>query len=69
MSNILELELGGAFLVVWVLSLIAMYLLIDRKTRPGRIRSVAVIEGMMLVSILSLLIGLTFTIWGSGVTD
>jgi hypothetical protein len=67
MFHIVELELGAAFLIIWVASLVAMYFLIDRTTRPGLIRSVAAIEGMMLVSILCLLLGLTFSIWGTGV--
>jgi hypothetical protein len=69
MTHIVELELGAIFLVIWLITIVAMYFLIDRTTRPGVIRSVAAIEGMMLASILCLLLGLTFSIWGSGVTD
>ena len=69
MSNIVELELAAAFLVLWVLSLVGMYFLVDRKARPGPVRSVAAIEGMMLLSILFLLMGITFSIWGSGIAD
>jgi hypothetical protein len=69
MFHIVELELGVAFLVIWMGTLVAMWFLIDRTTRPGFIRSVAAIEGMMLVSILSLLLGLTFSIWGTGLAD
>lgn len=61
-----ELELSAIFLVCWGLSLVAMWFLIDRKTRPGPIRGVAAIEGMMLVSIGCLILGLTFLVWGSG---
>ena len=43
-----------------------MWFLVDRKTRPGPIRSVAAIEGMMLVSIFCLILGVTFLVWGSG---
>ena len=64
-----ELEIGGVFLVIWALSLVVMYFLVDRKTRPGMIRSVAAIEGMMLFSVLSLLLGVTFSIWGTGLAD
>jgi len=69
MSHIVELEIGGVFLVIWALSLVVMYFLVDRKTRPGMIRSVAAIEGMMLFSVLSLLLGVTFSIWGTGLAD
>ena len=69
MSNIVELELAAAFLVLWVLSLVGMYFLVDRKASPGPVRSVAAIEGMMLLSILFLLMGITFSIWGSGIAD
>lgn len=69
MSHIVQLEIGGVFLVIWALSLVVMYFLVDRKTRPGMIRSVAAIEGMMLFSVLSLLLGVTFSIWGTGLAD
>ena len=69
MSHIVEIELGAAFLVIWLISLVAMYFLVDRTTRPGFIRSAAAIEGMMLVSILCLLLGLTLSIWGTGLAD
>jgi len=69
MSHLLELELGAMFLICWGLSLVAMWFLVDRRTRPGSIRSVAAIEGMMLVSIFCLILGVTFLIWGSGAAD
>ncbi len=65
MSHLVELEFGAAFLALWLVTLVALWFLADRKTRPGPIRSVAVIEGLMLVSITSLILGLSFTIWGS----
>lgn len=64
-----EIGLGAAFLSIWALSVIAMYFLVDRKSRRGPVRSVAAIEGMMLLSILALLLGLTFSIWGAGLAD
>jgi hypothetical protein len=64
-----ETGLGAAFLAIWALSIIAMYFLVDRKSRRGVVRSVAAIEGMMLLSILALLLGLTFSIWGAGLAD
>ncbi len=64
-----ELEIGAIFLTLWVLSIVAMYFLVDRKSRPGPVRSVAAIEGMMLLSILSLLLGVAFSIWGVGLAD
>lgn len=67
--HIFEIELGAIFLIAWALSVVAMYFIIDRKSRPGLVRSVAVIEGMMLLSILALLLGLTFSIWGAGLAD
>jgi hypothetical protein len=66
MYHLLELELGAVFLICWGLSLVALWMLVDRKTRPGPIRSVAAIEGMMLVSIFLLILGVTYTVWGSG---
>jgi hypothetical protein len=69
MSHLLQLELGGIFLVCWVGSLVAMWFLVNRTTRPGPIRSVIVIEGMMLASIFCLILGITLTIWGSGAAD
>ena len=66
MYHLHELELSAIFLVCWGLSLVAMWFLVDRKTRPGPIRSVAAIEGMMLVSIGCLILGLAFLVWGSG---
>ena len=69
MSHLLELELGAISVGCWILSLAAMWFLVDRPTRPGPVRSVALIEGMMLVSIFSLLLGVTFLIWGSGTVD
>ena len=66
MYHLLELELSAIFFVCWGLSLVAMWFLVDRKTRPGPIRSVAAIEGMMLVSIGCLILGLTYLVWGSG---
>jgi uncharacterized membrane protein len=67
--HILEIELGAAFLSFWVLSIVALWFLADRPGRRGLVRSAAVIEGMMLVSILTLLLGVTFSIWGSGLAD
>jgi len=67
--HIFELELGAVFLAVWLVSIVAMWFLVDRKTRPGLIRSVAAIETMMLFSILTLLLGITFSIWGAGLAD
>ena len=64
-----ELEIGAICLTLWVLSIVAMYFLVDRKSRPGPVRSVAAIEGMMLLSILSLLLGIAFSIWGAGLAD
>jgi hypothetical protein len=69
MTHLLELELGAFFLVCWVISLVAMWFLVNRTTRPGPIRSVPVIEGMMLASIFCLILGITFLIWGSGAAD
>jgi hypothetical protein len=46
-----------------------MWFLVNRTTRPGPIRSVPVIEGMMLASIFCLILGITFLIWGSGAAD
>ena len=69
MDHLLELELGAVFVVCWVLSLVAMWFLVDRKTRPGPVRNVAAIEGMMLVSIFCLILGMTFLVWGSGAAD
>jgi len=67
--HLFELELGIVFLACWVGSLVALWFLVDRKTRPGPIRSVAVIEGMMLLSIFCLILGTTYMIWGTGVAD
>jgi hypothetical protein len=67
--HIFEIELGAAFLAFWVLSIVALYFLVDRKSRPGPVRSVAAIEAMMLLSILSLLLGIAFSIWGAGLAD
>jgi hypothetical protein len=67
--HIFEVELGAAFLVVWLASIVAMWFLVDRTTRPGVIRGVAVIETMMLLSILSLLLGISLSIWGAGLAD
>lgn len=69
MSHIVELEFGAVFLALWLISLTAMWFLVDRKTRPGPIRSVAAIEAMMLVSIMSLILGISFSILGSGAVD
>ena len=69
MSHLVQLEIGAVFLICWVVSLVAMWFLVDRTTRPGIIRSVAVIEGMMLLSIFCLILGLTFTVWGTGAAD
>ena len=69
MSHLLELELGAVFLIAWVLSLAILWFTVDRKTRPGPIRSVAVIEGMMLLSIFCLILGVTFLIWSTGAAD
>ena len=67
--HVFEIEIGALFLALWVLSIVAMYFLVDRKSRPGPVRSVAAIETMMLLSILSLLLGIAFSIWGTGLTD
>jgi hypothetical protein len=69
MSHLLELELGAVFLIAWFLSLAILWFTVDRKTRPGPIRSVAIIEGMMLLSIFCLILGVTFLVWGSGLAD
>jgi hypothetical protein len=69
MSHLLELELGGVFLICWALSLVAMWFLVDRRSRSGPIRSVFAVEGMMLISIFCLILGTTFLIWGSGAAD
>ncbi|MEO8651705.1 MAG: hypothetical protein ABI391_05325 [Hyphomicrobiaceae bacterium] len=66
MYHPLELELAAVSLACWGLSLVAMWFLVDRKSRPGPIRSVAAIEAMMLVSIFCLILGVTFIVWGSG---
>jgi hypothetical protein len=69
MSHLIQLEIGAVFLICWVVSLVAMWFLVDRTTRPGVIRSVAVIEGMMLLSIFCLILGTTLTLWGTGAAD
>lgn len=69
MSHLLELELGAVFMIAWALSLAVLWFTVDRKTRPGPIRSVAAIEGMMLLSMFCLILGVTFLIWGSGAAD
>lgn len=61
---VLELEIGVALIAFWLLSLALMWFLVDRRTRSGPIRNVGVIEGMMLLSILSLLVGGTLIIKG-----
>jgi hypothetical protein len=69
MSHLVELELGVVFMIAWVASVAILWLTVDRKSRPGPIRSVAAIEGMMLFSIFCLILGTTFLIWGSGGLD
>jgi hypothetical protein len=69
MTHLLELELGAVFMICWALSLAALWFTVDREGRPGPIRSVAAIEGMMLFSIFCLILGVTFLIWGSGAAD
>lgn len=66
MFHLLELELSALFFVCWGLSLVAMWFLVNRKTRPGPIRSIAAIEGMMLVSIGCLILAVAFLVWGTG---
>ena len=63
MSHLLELELGAVFLICWTLTLVALWFLVDRKGRSGPVRNVAAIEGMMLISIFCLILGITFLIW------
>ena len=69
MSHLIQLEMGAVFLICWAVSLVAMWFLVDRTTRPGIIRSVAVIEGMMLLSIFCFILGVTLTLWGTGAAD
>ena len=35
MSHLVQLEIGAVFLICWVVSLVAMWFLVDRTTRPG----------------------------------
>ena len=69
MFNLTELELGVAILALWALSVVILWFTVDRKARPGPVRSVAVIEGMMLVSIMALLLGIVFCIRGAGLLE
>ena len=66
MFDLTAMELGVACLVFWALTLVVLWCTVDRETRPGPIRSVALIECMMLVSITSLLLGISFCISGYG---
>ena len=69
MSNIVQVEFGLVCLAFWLLSLAVLWFTVDRKTRPGPIRSVAAIEGMMLVSIISLILGASLCIRGLGLLE
>ena len=69
MFNLVELELGVVFMALWALSVAVLWFTVDRKSRPGPVRSVAVIEGMMLVSIMSLLLGISLCIRGYGLLE
>ena len=69
MFNLMEFELGVVFMALWVVSVIVLWFSVDRKSRPGPIRSVPMIEGMMLVSIMSLLLGISLCIRGYGLLE
>jgi len=66
MFDLLTMELGVACLAFWALSLVVLWFTVDRRTRPGPIRNVIVIEFMMLISITSLLLGVSLCISGYG---
>ncbi|MFN3744108.1 MAG: hypothetical protein ACK4TL_05325 [Hyphomicrobiaceae bacterium] len=69
MTDLQELELGALFIALWLGSLIALWLLVDRKSRAGKLKNHYVVEGLMLMSIFSLLAGGSFLIKGFGIMD
>ena len=65
-SSTSALELGLGLLVFWALSVVVMWFVINRKARPGPVRSIIAIEGMMLVSMAALIFGIALTAKGVG---
>lgn len=64
--NVLELQIGVALLATWLISLVVLWKTVDRAARPGIIKSPVAIDVMMLISIMTLIVGISLIIKGSG---
>lgn len=64
--DILELQIGVVLIAVWLVSLVVLWKGVDRAARPGVIKSQLAIDVMMLLSIMTLIVGVSLIIKGSG---
>ena len=64
--DIRELQIGAVLLAAWLASLVMLWKGVDRAARPGVIKNQLVIDVMMLVSIMTLIVGVSLIIKGSG---
>lgn len=69
MNDMTTIEIGAALLAVWLVTLLAMWKLIDRQGRPGPVKSALAKETLMLVHMALLIIGLAMIITGLHVFD
>lgn len=64
MDDLTTIEIGAALLAVWLVTLFALWKLIDRQGRPGPVKSTLVKESLMLAHMAVLITGLAMIVTG-----
>ena len=64
MEDLTSIEIGAGLLVLWFLTLFALWRLIDKQNRPGPIKSRLAKECLMLVHMTVLVVGIAMVVTG-----
>jgi 4-amino-4-deoxy-L-arabinose transferase-like glycosyltransferase len=69
MSDITIIEIGSGLLAFWLVTIAALSKLIDRRDRPGPIKSALAKESLMLTHLAIFLFGMAMVVKGFHVVD
>ena len=69
MSDLTSVEIGVGLLAIWLATAFLLFKLIDRRDKPGIIKSAMAKEGAMLVHMAVLIVGAAMLIKGLHVFD
>ena len=64
MDDLTNIEIGAGLLAFWLATLFLLWKLIDRQGRPGPVKSAIAKDGLMLVHMAVLIIGIAMLIKG-----